>query len=567
VLATSCLAATFGLVAVLAPAPALAEFGSPQTVSSDASGSPQVAADPQGNAVAVWRGGSTVRAAFRPADGSFGAPQTVSGDPGSTYDHRVAIDSEGNAVAVWTRYTFATTGCVPRIDPCVGGTVITTAVEAAFRPRDGSFGPVQRIATGEYVDGGTVLHSARVAISPEGDAIAIWVSDRDGNGVVEERIESASAPAGGIFGPSQAISTSTSFSYSEPDIAVGSQGTAVAVWERRGGTDSRIEAAFSPGGGVFGTTQTISDTFSYLPDVAVDPAGGAVAVWQRADAIGTGDSRIEAAFRPAGGSFGDVQTVSPGGSYPRVAVDPGGGAVAVWERYLDAQSRIEAAFRPPGGSFGAPQPISDPGESYSAQVAVDPDGVAVALWIGSGQIQAAFRPAGGSFGDVQTVSDAGGNVDSPQVTVDSEGGAVAVWRRSVDSESRIEAAFHPPTADIALTNSGSPDRVFVGELLTYTLGVTNNGPSNASGVTLTDLLPRSVRLRSARSDRGRCAQRSPRRIECNLAELSSGETATVTIVVRPTRRGTILNTATVRASQPIDSNPANNTATASTTVE
>jgi hypothetical protein len=40
----------------------------------------------------------------------------------------------------------------------------------------------------------------------------------------------------------------------------------------------------------------------------------------------------------------------------------------------------------------------------------------------------------------------------------------------------------------------------------------------------------------------------------------------VTIVVRPTKQGTIVNTATVSANQPVDTAPANNTATAATLV-
>jgi uncharacterized repeat protein (TIGR01451 family) len=125
---------------------------------------------------------------------------------------------------------------------------------------------------------------------------------------------------------------------------------------------------------------------------------------------------------------------------------------------------------------------------------------------------------------------------------------------------------HITAVDLSLTKRGSPDTLPVGSLLTYTLDVTNNGLATARGVTLTDLLPKNVRLRSADSDHGRCAQRTLRRIECNLAELSSGETATVTIVVRPTKKGTIVNTATVSASQPADLNLTNNTATETTEV-
>jgi uncharacterized repeat protein (TIGR01451 family) len=121
-------------------------------------------------------------------------------------------------------------------------------------------------------------------------------------------------------------------------------------------------------------------------------------------------------------------------------------------------------------------------------------------------------------------------------------------------------------ADLSITNSDLPDPVSVGERLTYTLDVTNNGTSSSTEVTVADLLPRGVRFRSARSDRGNCTLRSLRRITCNLAELQGGETATVTIVVRPTRKGTIVNTATVSRTQPPDFVLTDNSATATTEV-
>jgi acyl-homoserine-lactone acylase len=121
-------------------------------------------------------------------------------------------------------------------------------------------------------------------------------------------------------------------------------------------------------------------------------------------------------------------------------------------------------------------------------------------------------------------------------------------------------------ADLVLSQTDEPDPVSVGGVLTYTIDIANGGPSSAGGVTLTDLLPRSARLRSARSDHGRCVQRTPRRVDCNLAGFEASESASVTIVVRPTRAGTIVNTARVDPSESIDPNPANNAAVATTEV-
>jgi uncharacterized repeat protein (TIGR01451 family) len=122
-----------------------------------------------------------------------------------------------------------------------------------------------------------------------------------------------------------------------------------------------------------------------------------------------------------------------------------------------------------------------------------------------------------------------------------------------------------PVADLALSMSDSPDPVAVGEPLTYALNVLNSGPSSAGGITVSDTLPKAVRMRSARSDHGRCVVRRPRDVECTLGGLGNGESADVTIVLRPTRTGTLTNGAAVHADQ-ADPNGSNNQRSVQTAV-
>jgi len=123
-----------------------------------------------------------------------------------------------------------------------------------------------------------------------------------------------------------------------------------------------------------------------------------------------------------------------------------------------------------------------------------------------------------------------------------------------------------PGADLALTKSDSPDPAHVGQDLIYTITVKNNGPQSATGVMVTDPIPKSTGFGSAGASQGTCT-RSKETVVCSLGTIASTKTATVTILVKPTVKGTVTNTANVTLTGPTDPKPANNTASATTTVE
>src|SRR5438128_82679 len=119
------------------------------------------------------------------------------------------------------------------------------------------------------------------------------------------------------------------------------------------------------------------------------------------------------------------------------------------------------------------------------------------------------------------------------------------------------------TADLLVTKTDSPDPVTVDKNLTYTVTVTNHGPIDATGVTMTDTLLSGVTFVSATPSQGSCSGTS--NISCSLGTLANGASTTVTIVVTPTVAGVLSNTASVSATEP-DPDPDNNTGTAVTTV-
>jgi uncharacterized repeat protein (TIGR01451 family) len=129
----------------------------------------------------------------------------------------------------------------------------------------------------------------------------------------------------------------------------------------------------------------------------------------------------------------------------------------------------------------------------------------------------------------------------------------------------------PLGADLSIAQSGAPNPVVSGNRLTYTLTVTNKGPQNATGVAVTDSLPRNVHFTSVASTQGTCIRSATKplpkdgTIACILGNLANGVSASITIVVTTTTPGQLSNTATVVGNE-TDPNPLNNSATATITV-
>jgi uncharacterized repeat protein (TIGR01451 family) len=118
-----------------------------------------------------------------------------------------------------------------------------------------------------------------------------------------------------------------------------------------------------------------------------------------------------------------------------------------------------------------------------------------------------------------------------------------------------------PVAELVLTKTGIPATAFVSSNLTYSLAVTNRGPSSATSVTLTDALPATVMFVSANASQGSGCSLAGSVVTCNLGSLASNAVATATIIVKPTAAGSLTNSAGVSSSV-FDPASANNIATA-----
>ena len=136
----------------------------------------------------------------------------------------------------------------------------------------------------------------------------------------------------------------------------------------------------------------------------------------------------------------------------------------------------------------------------------------------------------------------------------------------VDNNSATATTTVAASADLAVTKTDSPDPVLAGHTVTYMITVTNNGPSDAQGVTVDDPLPAGTSFVDATPSQGSCDAT----VSCTLGTINSGDSATVELVVQvdpSVSAGTVLTNTATTTSDAADPTPADNSATATTTVE
>jgi len=123
-----------------------------------------------------------------------------------------------------------------------------------------------------------------------------------------------------------------------------------------------------------------------------------------------------------------------------------------------------------------------------------------------------------------------------------------------------------PVIDIRITGSDDPDPVTINQSLSYELTVKNNGPSTATNVTVTNTIPAGTTYKTTAASGWNCSH-ALGVVTCTRAQLLSGSSAVITIVLTsPSTTGIITNSASVSATED-DTDPTNNTTSENTTVE
>jgi uncharacterized repeat protein (TIGR01451 family) len=125
-------------------------------------------------------------------------------------------------------------------------------------------------------------------------------------------------------------------------------------------------------------------------------------------------------------------------------------------------------------------------------------------------------------------------------------------------------------ADIAITDKGVPNPVRPGVPLTYTLTITNNGPSDARNIVVTDTLSNNVTMMSSIPGTPTCtgSKSTAYQVNCSQAVLNAFTNMQIVIIVNVniSTTGVVANQAIV-SSENLDQNHSNNSAQVTTVID
>lgn len=335
----------------------------------------------------------------------------------AAFANEIAVDEQGNAVGVWARH--------------VSG--LRWEIVTSSRPRGGKW--TVPVAISGDTRTGEILRS-KVAVDPDGNAVAVWAArppETWGNENVFKALWSASRSPGGAWGEPEEISVASGVS--EFDVVIDANGTATAIWHsfKEGEDDppgSFVRAASRPLNGVWSDPDEISVSNGGNPQVAVNPAGDLTAVWTGADPD-TGYPVVRSKSRPAGGPWSvtatDLSSDAGRATGVQVAVDPDGNAIAAWsyaEEDIsgdDDDIAVQTAYRSEAsGTWSGPTLLWDDAADEDfpeVALAVDPQGNAGAIW-------SSFGPGGRLMRSSTRTAGSGGAWSTPVELSTPDGGSL-----------------------------------------------------------------------------------------------------------------------------------------------
>lgn len=393
---------------------------------------PSVAVNAQGHAFAVWVHADGAADAvwfsrYVPEQGWEAADSIPTGMKGVAGEPQVALDEQGDALVVWTQFDGS-----------------RRALWASRLVAGLAWSAPERIGADRLTD----VDSPRLAIDARGGAMVVW---RQFDASVSRNIWASRCLPGEAWGAAELVGREGAGTAFDPQLALDPKGNAFVLWVLPGGRQGCVWTNRCVVGRGWETPVALDSGRSgdvVEPQLVCNGRGDALAVWcQRQGAhYAVWVCRHAPAFG-WGAAMRLGLDLSSSASTPQVALNARGEAVVTWDQFGGPSRGIWVTRFAPGAGWTMAVPLTggDDGDAHSPRVAIDARGDAVALWVQSCGVQvgicaSAFSPRRGWDLPARVKRSDADSLAVPQLAMDADGHAVAVWMQSEPSGFAVVAS-------------------------------------------------------------------------------------------------------------------------------
>ncbi len=411
---------------------------------------PDLAMDGSGNAIAVWTQRDGVRVnvwSNRYNNGrGWGHPELIEHTDEDSEDVSVGLEKNGNAMAVWKQYD--------------GARYNLWSNRYLYGVGWGSPELVETLNS-------KTVYIPNVAVGPSGVAVAVW-SQLETTGF---RTWSNTFVPGEGWGTEKPIETDLTTTPSFVKVSVDPKGNAIAMWYKSDGIRNSVWYNQYSASSSWGNDKTLEDSDQEAAGnrVEFDLSGNAMAAWTQND--GTRYDIWCRRYTPSGGweTEEKIDSEDKGDAVrPDIGFDADGNAIIVWEQHDSIRFNIWARRYDVYSGWEDPSVIEkdDFDDAKMAVVAVDPQGGAMAVWKQSdgarNNIWANRFMEGSGWGTPELVEmDNTGDAERPAVSAAPSGDVIAVWHQRGSEHSNIWASrfvkpdIKPPPLSLLTPSDGS----------------------------------------------------------------------------------------------------------------
>lgn len=409
---------------------------------------------------------------FTTREGAWGTDENIENDGFSDFsDPQVARSNNGDGMAIWMS---------------ISGSTFMVHYNK-YTGSSGTWGAFQMLES--YTN--NPVTDLRVDMDNNGNAMAVWSVDPPGGGNFDLV---ASYYNGTLWDALPTKFDAGTGVASDPQFAFDGSGNAIAVWIQDSSVyANRYTGTWGTAVPIDADGVAIADP-SVTPQLAMFDNGNAIAVWAQEDSVSAGVYIIYASHYDVGSGNWSATPIPLGntatGSIPQIAIGNGGDAIAVWLQGTDPYSTYAAVYD--GSTWGLPEELdNDAHISTTPKVGVDAQGNGIALWRAA-PTGAADRLEyklfdGSNWGTVGNVDNGVSDAFEPQLVMDEEGHAIVVWRQDTDDMTSVSSIWANRyrsgsgwgTATLLETNDDDPAGVS-----SPNLGMDKNG--NAFAIWLQD---------------------------------------------------------------------------------